>query len=86
MPRREKEAILGAILEAVDEVHSAGRGVSSVATKANLPYDRMSAYLEQLERSGLVTRAGPPALTMRGREALHSFRQWQQTAQRFGLK
>lgn len=86
MPRRERAAIFGAILAAVEEASAAGRPVSSVATKANLPYDRMSAYLRELEAAGLVHRDGPPVLTPQGREMLESYRRWNQMLERFGLE
>ena len=85
MPRRERDAILGSLLLAIDEASAAGSGVTSVATKANLPHDRMSAYMRELSAAGLVTFDRRPALTTQGREALRTYRDWSAMLHRFGL-
>jgi predicted transcriptional regulator len=85
MPRRERDAIFGSLLLAIDEASVAGRGVTSVAAKANLPHDRMAAYLRELSAAGLVTVDRRPSLTTQGREALRTYRDWSAMLQRFGL-
>lgn len=86
--RRERWGILGAILEAIEEESARGPDarVSNVAVKANLPYDRLLTYLQQLADAGLVVPGRMPTLTDRGREFLRHYRQWTDVLDRFGVK
>lgn len=60
--------------------------MTNVATRANLPYDRLLAYLEELATAELVTRDRMPRLTDRGRDFLRQYRQWMEVLNRFGLE
>jgi predicted transcriptional regulator len=87
VPRRERATILGELLEVLAEGEASSEPPSStrMAARANLPYDRFAAYLDDLVRRGLV-QAGPrPALTAAGREVLERFRAWREGLRLFGL-
>lgn len=65
---------------------SLGRA-SNVASRANIAYDRMEAYLDELSAAGLITRtAGVPALTPKGAEFLKQYRAWTAVLEDFGLE
>jgi len=88
MPRRERWSVIGAILEAVErqrEASGSNARLTRIAMAANLPYDRLVTYLEDLARTGLITDARKPDLTDKGREFLRSYRQWNEMLSRFGL-
>ncbi|MCA1813657.1 MAG: hypothetical protein LC624_06870 [Halobacteriales archaeon] len=88
MPRRERWSIIIAVLEAIEEQwasHGEGARVTNVATTANMSYDRLMEYLEELERTGFVTAGRMPQLTDKGREFLRAARQWRDVLGRFGL-
>jgi predicted transcriptional regulator len=88
MRRRERWSVVVAIVEAIDEQwQEAGEDarVTNVATRANLPYDRLMLYLEDLAEAGLVTRDRMPRLTDKGREFLRAARDWREVLGRFGL-
>jgi predicted transcriptional regulator len=88
MPRRERWDILGSILDAID-THGRAEGdrarVTNVGILANLPYDRLQDYLDDLAKAGLVTRDRMPKLTPQGMEFLDQYRHWQTVLDRFGL-
>ncbi|HUR67868.1 MAG TPA: winged helix-turn-helix domain-containing protein [Candidatus Thermoplasmatota archaeon] len=86
MARRERATILAALLLAVEEGHVAGHGITRVASRANLPYDRTTSYLGELAAAGLVTRGPAPALTDDGKEALRRYQEWAEVMGRFGLE
>lgn len=87
MGRRERWGVIGAILAELDR--EAGRGpqarLSNVATRANLPYDRLQAYLQDLVAAGFLAGDRFPTLTDKGRSFLDEYRQWQRVLERFGL-
>jgi len=85
--RRERWSILGAILLALEEELQRGEEarLSNVATRANLPYDRLVAYLTKLQAGGLLTEDKPPRITEKGREFLRHYRQWVSVLDRFGV-
>lgn len=89
MPRRERWSIMGAILEAILEQRTekgSDARVTHVATKANVPYDRMQTYLADMEKAGLVEPAHPmPRLTDKGVEFVRHYRQWREVLERFGI-
>ena len=88
MPRRERWDIMGAILDAIDEESARGpqARVSNLAVRANLSYDRLVGYLEELARAGMVDGSGRmPRLTAKGQAFLAEYRQWSQVLERFGL-
>lgn len=88
MPRRERWSIVIAVLEAIEAqraAHGDAARVTNVATAANLPYDRLMEYLEDLAERGFVTRDRMPQLTVKGREFLAAARQWRDVLGRFGL-
>jgi predicted transcriptional regulator len=88
LTRRDRWSIWGAILVALhDERTTLGEGarLTTVAQRANVPYDRLIAYLDDLAARGLVTRDRPPRITPEGGEFLRHYRQWNDVLDRFGL-
>ncbi|HKZ48961.1 MAG TPA: winged helix-turn-helix domain-containing protein [Thermoplasmata archaeon] len=88
MPRRERWAVVLAILEAIDHHRSTygeNARITHVATTANLPYDRLMEYLRELGRAGLITEEHMPRLTEKGAALLRHYRQWNEVLSRFGL-
>lgn len=59
--------------------------MTNVATRANVSYDRLVQYLEELATADLVTRDRMPRLTEKGRDFLRQYRQWNEVLERFGL-
>jgi predicted transcriptional regulator len=88
LPRRERWSIVIAILEAIEEQRRlAGEDarVTNVAMRANLPYDRLMLYLQDLAKAGFVTEERMPRLTAKGEDFLRAARQWREVLGRFGL-
>jgi predicted transcriptional regulator len=87
VPRRERATILGELLEVLAEGEAAAEPPSPtrLAARANLPYDRFAAYLEDLARRGLAQAGARPALTPQGRELLERYRAWREALRLFGL-
>lgn len=86
--RRERYAIIGAILHEIDRERAKGdeARITNVALRANLSYDRLLAYVDKLVAAGLVVAEGRmPALTQKGREFLTHYRQWLSVLDRFGV-
>ena len=87
--RREHWCIAGDILEAIDDVSRRMDGIvvmSRLSSTANVAFDRLRAYLVQMEGLGLLTNAESPSLTPEGREFLLYYRQWNRVLERFGLQ
>jgi len=88
MPRRERWSVLAAILRSLDaHIRDYGENarVTRVAISANVPYDRLMAYLKELARAGLVTEERMPRLTVKGKDFLAHYQQWAEVLSRFGL-
>jgi predicted transcriptional regulator len=87
LPRREKWAIVGAILGELDAESERGANarLTNVAQRANVAYDRLQAYIVELEATGFVTAGRVPALTTKGRDFLRQFRAWMELVDRFGF-
>jgi predicted transcriptional regulator len=66
-------------------MHGDGARVTNVATRANLSYDRLMEYLDELARQGFITPGRMPQLTEKGNEFLRAARQWRGVLGRFGL-
>ncbi|MGQ0534456.1 MAG: winged helix-turn-helix domain-containing protein [Methanobacteriota archaeon] len=90
MARRERWAVVGSILYAIDEEHrTAGdrARMTRVATRANLAYDRLQVYIADLTGAGLVARnGGIPHITESGMEFLRRYRIWQECLRGIGLE
>jgi predicted transcriptional regulator len=88
LPRRERWGIIGAILDAIEQEAQRGEQarVSNVAVRANLSYDRLIGYLNDLAAAGMVEGERMPRLTAKGRQFLQEYRQWRTVLDRFGLE
>lgn len=86
MPRRERSAIVGEVLEALSQAGGAGDlRLTQVAMRCNLPYDRFQEYVRDMQARGLVDPHDPFRLTTEGRELLAVFRSWRERLSMFGL-
>jgi predicted transcriptional regulator len=88
MTRREHVCVAGDILSAIRAGETdvlARPGLTGLATRANVAFDRLQAYLVELRRLGLVVGERRPALTLAGQEFLSHFHQWNRALERFGL-
>jgi len=86
--RRERWGVAGSILDAIDrEATERGESarVTNVAVRANVPYDRLVAYLESLSTAGLVVLDKMPRLTAEGEQVLKQYRDWIEVVKRYGL-
>ncbi|MGQ0537112.1 MAG: winged helix-turn-helix domain-containing protein [Methanobacteriota archaeon] len=88
MGRRDRWSIACSILLAIErqwrDRGDAAR-VTNVAVEANVPYDRLQAYLADLADAGLVSQERMPRLTERGRELLLEYTRWIDILQRYGI-
>ncbi|MGQ0537110.1 MAG: winged helix-turn-helix domain-containing protein [Methanobacteriota archaeon] len=89
MVRRERWALVGSILEAIEEERERGgerARVTNVANRANLAYDRHQLYLANLSAAGLIEANGSmPHLTDRGADFLRRYREWLAYLNEIGL-
>lgn len=63
--------------------------ISSIAARANIAYDRLHPYLEDLAAAGLVklgVNGSVPELTPKGLEFLRRYRAWTGFLEEFGLE
>ncbi|HET6404063.1 MAG TPA: winged helix-turn-helix domain-containing protein [Candidatus Thermoplasmatota archaeon] len=83
MSRRERWAIFGAILYALDEERARTPHVrlSNVAARANVAYNRLGEHLQALAEAGLVDNLQSPSITARGRRFLEEYSTWSRTMQ-----
>lgn len=89
MRRRSRLKIIIDILEVVESEGSAR--ITKILYGANMAYDRLVKYLEELERSGLIEvrkRDGVNfyQLTDKGRRLLHEYRRVERLARAFGIE
>ena len=88
MARRSRVDIVIDVLDAL--AREGPMPPTRLATAANLPYDRLTKILEDLESRGLVTvdrgeRASMVAMTRRGYQALHELKRFKQLLKDLGL-
>lgn len=87
--RRSKLRILVDILKVIEEEN--GARITQILYGANLSYDRLVKYIEELLSKGLVDerKRGQSTvyyLTKKGREFLVEFRKIEKFAEAFGVK
>ena len=88
MVRRERWLIIANILEAIDhqwKTYGDAARVTNVGLRANISYNRLVSYLEELTHAGLITEEPMPKLTQKGHDFLRAYRQWIETLDRFGV-
>lgn len=90
MPRRERWSVIGDILGAIVQEQTKGGGarISNVAARANIAYDRLQPYLDDLYAAGILVpdpENAVPNLTQKGRDFLKHYRTWTAVLGDFGL-
>jgi len=88
MKKRSKLRILADILRAVERGEC---NVTQIMTAANLPYVRLTKYLEELVEKGFLLRVEEGRevrfkLTKKGREFLKEFARMERIAEAFGIE
>jgi predicted transcriptional regulator len=87
--RREHASILTDVLDALDTCHNEqphDLHITQLATRANLPHDRLKGYLAELVRVGLLYDGWPATLTPRGQQFLLCYHSWLRLQASFGLR
>ncbi|MES2154464.1 MAG: hypothetical protein V4510_04945 [bacterium] len=86
--RREHARILGDVLDNLDGLAD-GRAprvsLAGLAARANLPHDRLVAYLGELRHHDLVEEGRLPQLTSRGRQFLECYHAWIRIQALYGI-
>ena len=86
--RREHVSILTEVLDAMASCTDERPGdlhITAVAARANLPHDRLKAYLGELADAGLLWRDYPYTPTTKGRQFLECYHAWLRLQTMFGL-
>lgn len=85
---RSRGRIYADILSAIQERD--GTRMTDLIHKANMPYDRFTNYITQMEEFGLINRKynGNTTfyITLKGREYLAEFRKFQEFSNIFGVE
>lgn len=88
MTRREYATIVGDILLAIEAAETDANvpaNPTQLAARANVAFDRLMSYLDQLHFLGFISGDRYPKVTPRGKEFLASYRTWVAALERFGL-
>lgn len=86
--RREHESIAVDVLDALARYLDEAPGpfhITVLATRANLPHDRLRGYLDELAALGLVEQDRSPRLTVKGRQFLECYHAWVRVQKIYGL-
>lgn len=86
--RREHESIAVDVLDALARYLDESQGpfhITVLATRANLPHDRLRGYLDELATLGLVEHDRTPRLTVKGRQFLECYHAWVRVQKIYGL-
>lgn len=89
--QRSKCRIFADIIKVLESGHGESIKVTHLLHSANVPYDRLTAYLAQMEKSGLVSRssdgdASSFIVTDKGRRYLVEFRKLEEFGSVFGVE
>lgn len=87
--RREHASIIVDVLDALARYGEENRGafhVTALASRANLPHDRLRTCLDELAMKGLISLGPVPAPTVKGRQFLECYHAWVRVQQIYGLQ
>lgn len=86
MARRERWDIIGAILVAIalDQARGGARP-TRVAEAANVAYDRLVLYLDELRAAGLIAGERVTVLTPKGRDFVTAYLDWKERLTDLGV-
>lgn len=87
--KRDRKEIYAAVLAALEAERKTPEGgkevrLTKVASRANVPFDRLKIYLGELVAKGLVVD-GSWVVTQAGREFVQEFYRFQRVLERFGF-
>ena len=87
MSRREHALILGDVLDALDRIARQGgrSSLAGLASRANLPHDRLKGYLEELRTHQMVGPEPLPALLPKGSQFLECYQAWIRVQELYGI-
>lgn len=87
MARREHALILGDVLDSLDRLARQGgrSSLAGLASRANLPHDRLKEYLEELRNHGMVGPEPVPKLTPKGAQFLECYQAWIRIQELYGI-
>jgi len=86
--RREHASILTDVLTSLAQYLDQAPGkvhVTVLAARANLPHDRLKAYLGELSAIGLISDADGLTVTRKGRQFLDCYHAWLHVLHLYGL-
>jgi predicted transcriptional regulator len=85
--RRERITLIGVVLDEIARAHGeAGElRLTRVAMRANLPYDRFTILLHDLQAKGLVGSSPPYDLTPEGLDILRKYKGLQEALHAVGF-
>lgn len=85
MPRRDRWDIVAAVLGGFElERDEPVVRITRIAAHANLPFDRLQLYVDELRRLGLLA-GDPPRITARGQAFLADHRHWLEALAKYGF-
>lgn len=87
MSRREHALILGDVLDSLDRIARQGgrASLAGLASRANLPHDRLKGYLEELRSHDMVGAEPLPKLTPKGAQFLECYQGWIRVQELYGI-
>lgn len=88
MSRREHALILGDVLDSLDRIARQGgrTSLAGLASRANLPHDRLKSYLEELRDHDMVGPEPLPKLTPKGLQFLECYQAWIRVQELYGIQ
>lgn len=83
--------VVGEILTFTEQTGQQGIKTTTLLTKANLSYSRLSRFIENLTSAGLIStkeidKKNAFIITSKGREYLESYRRFMGIAESYGLE
>ncbi|MFO1532104.1 MAG: hypothetical protein ABR562_00150 [Thermoplasmatota archaeon] len=87
MSRREHALILGDVLDALDRIARQGgrASLAGLASRANLPHDRLKEYLTELRGHGMIGEEPLPHLSAKGAQFLECYQAWIRVQELYGI-
>ncbi len=86
--RRDKIQIYYEILSAIEQeaVHEGGAKPTRIQHLANMSYDKLARYLDELQAKGMIYKVGNLSLTEKGHKFLQEYQKIEDLVERMGLE